>query len=128
MKKEKRNKGTKLDKGERLVLCATNAILEILKKEGFKEAATVGKRLSVLVELPGGGLHLADIFAVLSDAICMKELACLEQHLTALVEILDDAIDNAQELANTPLLEEPHSSLALSNLHSYSHVGAGYER
>ena len=128
MQKEKRNKGNKLGEGERLVLYATRAILEVLQEERFEEAAVVGECVSALIKLPGGGLHLADIFAVLSDSIRLKELACLGQHLTALVEMLDEAVDEAQGIANTPLLEEPPSSPALCGLLSYSHAGAGYER
>ena len=118
----------KLDAGERLVLCATRAILKILQKEGFKEAAVVGECVSALMKLPSRGLHLADIFAVLSDSICMKERTCLWQHLTALVEMLDELIDEAQGLAQPPPLQEPPSSPALCGLNSYSHVGASCER
>jgi len=128
MQEEKPNEGNSLDEGERLVFCAIRAILEVFQQEGFEEAAVVGEGVSTLAKLPGGGLHLADIFTVLSDSIRMKERTCLGQHLTALVEMLDEAVGDAQGLANTPLFEEPPSSPALCGLPSYSHAGAGYER
>ena|GEM_PF-4540173 len=93
-----------------------------------EEAAVVGECVSALIQLPSRGLHLADIFAVLSDSIRMKERIYLGQHLTALVEMLDEVIDEAQGLDQPPSLKEPPSSPALCGLNSYSHVGASYER
>jgi len=91
MCEEKPNEGSGLTQGECLILYATYKLLDCLQEAHFSNANIVRKRVLVLTASPGGLGYLMDIFTVLTDAIRMKERACIEQNLAALVEMLDEA-------------------------------------
>ncbi|MCL2012762.1 MAG: hypothetical protein FWG75_08260 [Cystobacterineae bacterium] len=92
----------RLDEGACLELYATYKLLDCLQEAHFSDADNVRQRVLVLTALPGGLGWLTDIFTVLTDAIRAKERACVEQHLAALVEMLNESIAEAQSLEAPP--------------------------
>jgi len=101
MCEEKPNEGSGLTQGECLTLYASYKLLDCLQEAHFSEAALVRSQLYVFIGLPpGGALQLCDIFAMLVEAI--QKHGCAEQHLAALVEMLNEAIAEALALAPPP--------------------------
>ena len=78
MQEEKQNESNGLDEGTCLMLYATYKLLDCLQEAHFSNANIVRQRVLVLTALPGGLGYLMDIFTVLTDAIRMKERACIE--------------------------------------------------
>jgi len=102
MHEEKPNEGSGLTQGECLMLYAIYKLLDCLEEAHFSDAAIVRRRVLVLTASPGGLGYLMDIFTVLTDAIRMKERACIEQNLAALVEMLDEAGVSAESQTTEP--------------------------
>jgi len=102
MQEEKQNESNGLDEGTCLMLYATYKLLDCLQEAHFSNANIVRQRVLVLTALPGGLGYLMDIFTVLTDAIRMKERACIEQNLAALVDMLDEAGVSAESQTAEP--------------------------
>jgi hypothetical protein len=98
MQEEKLSEGRSLNEGGHLLPCVIHDILGVLHGEGFEAARMVDEKVSAWSELPGGSLHWVDIFTVLADAIKTNERSCIEQHLAALVDMLNESISEAQNL------------------------------